>query len=154
MEQPTKIEKNIEDIAEAVFYLKDNAAARDQDVKDINKDVKDINRNVEDLVEMVSYIKDNAITRDDLHQELQNYATKDDLRQELQNYPTKEDMARMNYDLKCYIDDKNADLAADLGDKIYRKSEIDKSFKREVIDVFKKNSLVDQAQLQHLQDLV
>ena len=141
MEQQTKTEKNIEDIVEAVFYLKDNAAARDQDVKDINKEVKDINKNVEDLVEMVSYIKDNAITRDDL-------------RQELQNYPTKEDMAKLNYDLKCYIDDKNADLAADLGDKIYRKSEIDKSFKREVIDVFKKNSLVDQAQLQHLQDLV
>ena len=100
-----------------------------------------IEKNIEDIVVMVSYIKDNAITREDL-------------RLELQNYPTKDDLAQMNYDLKCYIDRKNADLAIELGDRIYRKSEIDKSFKVEVIDVFKKNSLADQAQLKHLQDLV
>lgn len=90
---------------------------------------------------MFVYLKDNTVTHQDLHRELSRFATKDDL-------------AHMNYDLKCYIDRKTADLAVELGDRIYRKDEVNKSFKVEVIDVFQKNSLAQQDQIKRMQDLV
>ena len=104
--------------------------------------------------EILEFLRDNAVVKDDI----KDMATKDDLVKLEERMDGKMDSleGRLKTTMvtKAYLDDKLADLASELGDRIYRKDEKDKTFKKEVITVFKKHSLCNTEEIERLNELV
>ncbi len=58
------------------------------------------------------------------------------------------------YPDKMYLDNKLADLAAEIGRRIERNKEKEMKFKRKIIEIFKRNSLVTDDESQKLEELL
>ncbi len=58
------------------------------------------------------------------------------------------------YPDKNYLNDKLADLAAEIGARIDRKKEQDQKFKEKVIEILKRNSLVKEEEVLFLKNLI
>jgi len=108
--------------------------------------------------EMFEFMKDNVATKEDL----KGFATKKGLTELEERMNGKmnikidslEGKLKTTMVSKAYLDDKLADLSSELGDRIYRKNELDKSFKKEVIIIFKKNSLCNTEEIERLNELI
>lgn len=58
------------------------------------------------------------------------------------------------YPNKDYLTDKLGDLAAEIGARIDRKKKDDEEFKRKVIEILKRNSLVEKEEILFLEKLI
>ncbi len=125
------------------------------------------NNNQNQTQEILEFLRDNVATKEDI----KDMATKDDLAKleiklgsRMDNLEsrmaTKEDLIELEGKLKitmvskAYLDDKLADLTSELGDRIYRKDEKDKAFKKEVIAIFQEHSLCHMEEIERLKELV
>ena len=102
---------------------------------------------------MVSFIKDNAMTKSEgaTKEDLLKMATKEDLKEAIA-----ESEARMETRLvtKAYLDDKLADLTSELGDRIYRHDNKERTFKSELILYLDENRAIKPEQTKRLKELV
>ena len=117
-----------------------------------------LEQNVEDLIETVGYIKDNMATKDELA------GVKEDLA------GVKEDLAGVKEDLgqltkhvsgmetrlvtKDYLDEKLANLGAEIGERINRWAEKERKFKEGLIELLERHQIGDAEELSHLRELI
>jgi hypothetical protein len=63
-------------------------------------------------------------------------------------------IAKSNHEMKSYLDDKLAETKGDIIAVIKGEKEKDKSFKTKVVEIFKRNKLGDQREIELLEALI
>jgi len=63
-------------------------------------------------------------------------------------------LAKLEYNLKTYIDDKMADYTSDIFKRLEKRTIKDREFKSRIVDILKRNKLAKDEELSFLQGLV
>lgn len=116
-----------------------NETTIDEVLTAVNDFANDTKKRFDDLESRVNNIESTMATKDDLA----TMATKNDLAG-----------FEMQMVTKAYLDDKLADLGAEIGGRIMRRQEKEKTFKQELINYLKKHSLFDQKEIERLENLI
>lgn len=124
-------------------------------------DKNSLEKKVDDIYEVVIFIKDNAVTKSEFKEAIGGLNTRvgaltgrvDEIEKSM---ATKKDLAGLETRLvtKSYLDDKLANLGAEIGARINRLMERERAFKKEVVELLKRHSLADAAEIEKLESLI
>jgi hypothetical protein len=117
---------------------------------------------LDDIYEIVTFIKDNVPMRDEVvmksefEDRMAKMATKDDLAELEGKMATKDDLAKFECRMvtKSYLDDKLADVVAEIGAKINRVKDKGKEFNQKLVTYLDKHSVFENNEISKLKELI
>lgn len=133
MEQ-NKLEQNVEDLIETVGYIKDNMATKDElaRVEEITLTTRD------NLARLEKHVDENFVRIDKNFAKLEKHV----------------DGMETRLVTNDYLDNKLADLGAEIGERINRWAEKERKFKEGLIELLERHQIGDAEELSHLRELI
>ncbi len=115
---------------------------------------------VDDLYEVVTFIKDNVPMRDEvvMKSEFEGRMTgfENRMNQMESKMATKDDLAKLECRLvtKSYLDDKLANLAAEIGERVNRVKDKGKLFNQKLVNYLDRHTVFETSEINELKELI